>query len=697
MQLWNRADKLKMLVIWGENESFTKHLWSSLLALREGLLWMVPCLMLSSLILFVASIGDFLYAERPSWVEASFTLHSELTAIFPFLLTAAISYILAMQYRMPRPPIALLSIAYLVVLRQLIPEENVMLMYSVIMAIVTPLYFIPIISWLVKQKWFELTSLDSAGQIVKETLNLVLPAIVVAGITILINTGFIAFVSSMTSFDFRSLDYANDPYSFGMIFSVLNSVFWFFGIHGYYALLPMVELLNEAIDLNYSVVISGGEAFYHMNLSLMGSFVFIGGSGATFSLIVAMLVISKQQSLRVIALASIPIAAINVNELLLFGLPIIFNPRLLVPFILVPLVNVVVSLFAVESGWVASPSVSLPFNSPILVNAWIATHGDLAAIGLQLFNILLGALIYGPFVFGLERSYSKHSIYFSALDTTYTRRQEEALTLNDDPISIMQAKAKQEISLQSHLESISNKEFCLEYQPQVDAESMEIIGCEALVRAVDKHGNIEYPNRFLPWLEQAGMMKDLDLWVVKRVVSDIDYWIRKDVDLEVSINITPQTLMDDRMLQEVERLVVPFAGKIHFEITEQTLLSDRRKMTLALNRLHLLGVKIHIDDFGTGFSSLSYLNKFDIDAIKIDRSFVIALDTEKGLKVFNSLLSIAEELQLDVVVEGVEKDTQLEVVPCKSGVSVQGWYFSKSLSRNDFVNYYLENKSEKKY
>lgn len=151
MQIWNRADKLKMLIFRGDQESFTKHLWSSLLALREGMLWTVPCLMLSSIVLFIAAIGDFFHSERPVWVELSFTVYSELTAIFPILLTASISSILAMQYRLPRPPVALLSIAYLVVVQELIPDEQVMVMYSVIMAIVTPLYFVPILSWSVKQ------------------------------------------------------------------------------------------------------------------------------------------------------------------------------------------------------------------------------------------------------------------------------------------------------------------------------------------------------------------------------------------------------------------------------------------------------------------------------------------------------------------------------------------------------------------
>ncbi len=116
-------------------------------------------------------------------------------------------------------------------------------------------------------------------------------------------------------------------------------------------------------------------------------------------------------------------------------------------------------------------------------------------------------------------------------------------------------------------------------------------------------------------------------------------------------------------------------------------MSDEAQLTYAFNRLHLIGAKIYIDDFGTGFSSLSYLNKFSIDAIKIDRAFVLALSHDKGQKVFNSILSVADELSLAVVIEGVETKEQLSFVPQDDRVSVQGWYYAKSLDVERLVEY----------
>ena len=107
--------------------------------------------------------------------------------------------------------------------------------------------------------------------------------------------------------------------------------------------------------------------------------------------------------------------------------------------------------------------------------------------------------------------------------------------------------------------------------------------------------------------------------------------------------------------------------------------------------IELSNKAVHIDDFGTGYSSLSYLNKFDVDVIKVDRSFVLSLENEKGEKVFKSIMSIAKELEMGVVVEGVETDQQLNfIVEENDPVAIQGWYYSKSLSLNQFVEYVLK-------
>ncbi|PNH89737.1 diguanylate phosphodiesterase [Vibrio diazotrophicus] len=656
-------------------------------AIRQGMIWLIPCLMLSSLALFVACIAEFYIGSRPSWVQAFYDMNSAVGDVFPYLMTATISYLLAMQWRIPRPPMALLSILYLVISASLIKTNSTLEMLYIVMAIVTPLYAIPFIAYLFSLKALHVTSSESAGAMVKESLNLVLPAIITLAMVILVNFVILEALSLFSFDHLLTFDYANNPYIFGSVFAVLNSTLWFLGIHGYYALLPMVELLQQASDLTYSTVAAGGTAPYVMNLSFMGTFVFIGGSGSTLSLVIALLLFSRQKTLRLIAIASIPIGLINVNEILLFGLPIIFNPRLFLPFLLAPLANVIIGLTAVNLGWVPIPSVSVPFNAPVLVNALIATHGDWHSVALQALNLAVGILIYLPAVKATNKVLGEREIRIASLDTTYMRRQEEAKTLTDDPIILAQQKEHHQARVEKQIQNMSQKEFCLEYQPQVAKHSGAVVGCEALVRAIDDQGNLLPPSSFLPWLESAGLMKDMDLWVFKRVSKDIVYWNQLGIYVPVSVNITPHTLVDDEYLEKIISAIGEVSDQIHVEITEETLLVEEQALQRALERLHAMKVKIYIDDFGTGYSSLSYLNRFDIDAFKIDRSFVLALDTHRGRKVFASLQSVATELDLAVVVEGVETQQQLDAIADHPNLSIQGWLFSRSLKPEDFINY----------
>ncbi|ENO3962342.1 PTS sugar transporter subunit IIC/EAL domain-containing protein [Vibrio vulnificus] len=665
----------------------SKRLAPSLQAIREGMIWLIPCLMLSAFALFFASMGEFVGGGRSGWINALYDVHNAIASFFPYLMTATISYVLAMQWKLARPPMALLSIIFLLIVGHVVPADDTLKMFHIVIAIVTPLYAIPILAHLLHVPQLRITNSDSGGRLVKESLNLVLPALLTAFIVVVINYLIFSMISFGDGLKLVQLDYANEPYEFGITFAAMNSLLWFLGVHGYYALLPLVELLQQASSLNYSTFVAGGEGHYAMNLSMMGTFVFIGGSGATLSLVVAMLLFAKQKSLKLIAIASIPIGLINVNEILLFGLPIILNPRMFLPFFLTPAVHVVTTLLAIEIGVIDVPSASVPFNAPIIINAWLATSGDWGGVLLQLFNIAVGVVIYYPSVRNLNRLYSNREIKIDFLDTVYVRRREEADTLKDDPIATANDRARRAQEVEQRLEHIGSKEFCLEYQPQVSHQTGRVVGCEALIRAIEPDGTLVYPGTFLPWLEEAGLMKDVDLWVLKTVAKDIQEWNRIGLYVPVSINLTPAFLADQECMDKLEYILAPVASQVHIEITEETLLVDEQVLARSFNLLHQLGVAVYIDDFGTGFSSLSYLNRFEVDAIKVDRSFVLALDNEKGKKVFMSLLSVAEQLGLEVVIEGVESQQQLNHIPAKEHISIQGWYYSRSLQHNSFTQY----------
>nr|WP_254868967.1 EAL domain-containing protein [Vibrio hepatarius] len=652
------------------------------------MVWLIPCLMLSSFSLFFASIGEFAVGNRTTWIEQLYSLHSAIADFFPYLMTAAISYVLAMQWRLPRPPVMLLVVVFLLTISQILPSGVMLRTFQIVIAISTPIYAVPMLAKLLQIDAIKLTSTDSAGRIVKESLNFIIPSILTFIVVLLVNYAVFGVIQSIHLIEDIRIDYANQPTMFGVVFAALNSVIWFLGMHGYYALLPMVDLLQEASNLNQATILVGGQVIYDMNLSFMGAFVFLGGSGATFSLVLALLWFSDQRSLRLLALASIPIGLLNINEILLFGLPIILNPRLFWPFLFAPIANVLTSMSAVSLGLVPSPSVSVPFNSPLLLNAWMATDGAFAAVLLQVINIGIGIAIYFPSVRALNTNASKTDIHLSAFDTTYSRRKEEAEMLTDDPIARAQVKEKDNLLVEKQLVIIGQRDFCLEYQPQVCPNSGKTVGCEALIRSIDSNGSVKYPGTFLPWLEKAKLMKDVDLWVFKQVIKDLDKMQQQGVFVPVSINVSPDTLMDSEYLAKIEKLVLPYANYIHIEITEDTLLVDEQRIKEAFKYFHSMGIPVHIDDFGTGYSSLSYLNKFDVDVIKVDRSFVLSLENEKGEKVFKSIMSIAKELEMGVVVEGVETDRQLNfIVEENDPVAIQGWYYSKSLPLDKFVEY----------
>ncbi|OLQ90841.1 diguanylate phosphodiesterase [Vibrio ponticus] len=668
-------------------ESLKKIMADQLQAIRESLLWILPCLMIISLTLFTASLGEFLFGNEEPWVKAVFELYHFVNELFPILLTAALAYILAMRWRLPRPPIALVLIVYLSIFDQLFGVRDTTVVFELLISLVTPLYAVPLIAYIYSLRWMKFVTNNHLGRIVKESLNLILPSIIVGIIVLTVNSSLIIAIEATNVSNLFSIEYSDSPLGFGAIFAMVNSMFWFVGIHGYYALLPMVDVLQSAVDsAHYQMELQGTTEFI-INHSSMAVFTFLGGAGATLGLVLALLFFSNNKAFRLIALASLPLGMLNINEVLLFGLPIIFNPRLFIPFFLAPVINTVIAYLVIGGGWVSVPITNMPFSSPVFFNAWIVTQGDMNACLLQLFNIFVSCLVYAPFVLMLNRTTSDRTILFSSLDTTYSRRAEEAHTLSDDRVSQMVTAQKQQQDLELKLHTFSDKEFCLHYQPQVCRVTGQVVGCEALIRSVDKNGNIEYPGSFLPAFEQAGLMKDIDRWAVIQTVHDLKIAIAEGWAIPTSVNLTPETILDSELMKQIAGYISRVGEYVHVEITEESLLRDREKVSSALHALHKVGAKICIDDFGSGYSSLSYLSMFDVDVIKIDRTFMTTLENAKGQKVFNGLISVAQDLNLAVVAEGVETETQLERIPLRNHLAIQGWYYSKSLPHQALREY----------
>ncbi len=654
----------------------------TLRAIRDGLLGVVPCLILSATLLLISVCLQMAGADQ-SRVAVFSELHSRITVAIPYLVTASIAYMIAIQLHLPRLPVLFLNVAYLICVDQLMEQFNgAARMLFLLSALLIPIWATRGLAILHAQSWCQLTRAEGAGSQVRDTLNFIIPGMLVAAAVILVMLGVILVLPDPKWINYYLfLDAANEPYEVGLTYSILNSLLWFFGVHVYHALLPVLEGLNQALMLNHTTVMAGGSGLeYPMNTSFLGAFVFIGGSGATLSLALALLVTTRVKALRVLALASLPFAFMNVNELLLFGLPIIFNPRLLIPFMLVPAANVLLGLTVIQAGWVQAPFMDVPFNSPIVLNAYLATGGDAGAVLLQFANLAVGMLLYRPFVRGLETRFEEgQGAVMRSIETLFSRRFEEAQYQSQDPVTDGLRERQSKIQLQRDLGELGDYEFLLEYQPQVDPVTGQVTGVEALVRAESSDGRLLSPAQFLPQLERGGVLKTLDLWVAEEACRQADEWADRGYTFPVSINISAEGLSSPEVIDTLTNLLTECHGRVAVEITEDSLSASPETVRHHIERIRELDVQVHIDDFGTGFSALGYLSQYPIDVIKVDRSFVNALETDKGSKVFNGILSFAEALELGVIVEGVETEQQLAYVLNTDRVSVQGWLYSRSL------------------
>ncbi|MRK21231.1 bifunctional diguanylate cyclase/phosphodiesterase [Pseudomonas sp. JG-B] len=234
--------------------------------------------------------------------------------------------------------------------------------------------------------------------------------------------------------------------------------------------------------------------------------------------------------------------------------------------------------------------------------------------------------------------------------------------------------------------ALQNGEFVLHYQPIVCLASGALVGVEALVRWQVPEGDLVYPGEFIQVAEDTGLILPLGLWVLREACRSVARWQRElptQPPLTVSINLSARQFAQHDLVLQVGAIINEtgiLPDCVHLEITESVSMADSERTIIVLQQLHDLGVRISIDDFGTGYSSLSYLHRFRLDVLKIDRSFMIQLDQcPEGLQIVQTILSLARNLGLEVVAEGVETQRHLTILKSLGCDFGQGYYFAKPL------------------
>ncbi|WP_420591443.1 EAL domain-containing protein [Bacterioplanoides sp.] len=225
-------------------------------------------------------------------------------------------------------------------------------------------------------------------------------------------------------------------------------------------------------------------------------------------------------------------------------------------------------------------------------------------------------------------------------------------------------------------------ELQLYYQPQVCLQTGQLIGAEALMRWHHPTEGIIPPGRFLPVAEDNGLMPELDAWALRSACSTLARWQSAgNQPISVAVNITQPTFVAGGLVELLQRLLNEFsidASWLELEITEGALLEPTPQVLDTIAGLKSLGISLAIDDFGTGYSSLAYLHRYQVDKLKIDRSFVNSIEEDdEGRVITTTIISLAKGLGLKVLAEGVETESQLVFLRDNQCESYQGFYFSR--------------------
>ena len=468
----------------------------------------------------------------------------------------------------------------------------------------------------------------------------------------------------------------------GFFFVFLSSLLWFFGIHGSDTLEDVMQThFVPGLAENQAAAAAGTAPAAVLTKEFFDCFVLMGGCGAAICLLIAILIFSRSRARRGLGLTAAFPMIFNINELMVFGLPIIYNPTMLIPFLAVPLVCYSVAYFAVSLGLVPMITSEVAWTTPILLGGFRAT-GSVAGSILQLVNVILGVLIYFPFVRMLDKqseSTARHN--FDAFMDYFRANEQEFSSLRlVDMDDVYGHFAK---SLCAELRHGLEKGIVLAYQPQYHYDG-HCVGVESLLRWHHPVYGMLYPPLVVKLAEEGGFLAALEEAVLVKALEDRPDVLRRfGRNAKLSVNVTGTTVVTPRFMQfcRQQNAKTPFRGlNLCLEVTEQAALSFNDETLEALRSLRDMGLLLAIDDFSMGQTSLNYLKDNLFSLIKLDGSLVKGLFTHKNCReIISSITQLADTLNLKVLAEYVETEEDRAVLHEIGCDLYQGWLYSPAV------------------
>ncbi|MDH3461957.1 MAG: GGDEF domain-containing phosphodiesterase, partial [Burkholderiaceae bacterium] len=272
----------------------------------------------------------------------------------------------------------------------------------------------------------------------------------------------------------------------------------------------------------------------------------------------------------------------------------------------------------------------------------------------------------------------------------YAAKSKQSGVVVYDPT--LDSSSQHSLSLLTELRTaVDNEQLRLFLQPKIALDSGRVVGAEALVRWQHPQRGMVQPMQFIPFAEQTGFIRVLTGWMIEQCSSRSRTLRAQGLDLKFAINLSTRDLLDQDLPARLERLLACDAMDprlLCMEITESAIMDDPQRAMRTLRQLHDMGLRLSIDDFGTGYSSLAYLKLLPIHELKIDKSFVMAMERDRAdLKIVRSTIDLAHNLGLSVVAEGVENAQTWAVLSALKCDEAQGYFMAKPMPEADFADW----------
>ncbi len=517
----------------------------------------------------------------------------------------------------------------------------------------------------------------------------IIPLGIVSGIFAVLNM-LLAYVFHVSSFQMLFTNLINHIFenmgrSLGtaVLFEALLNLLWFFGIHGNDVLESACQnIFVPAIDVNNELIRQGLPATEIYSKTFFDVFVIMGGCGGVLCLLLVILFFGKRRSNRNLArFAALPML-FNISEMMVFGLPIVFNPVFLIPFLCVPVVLTLVSSFAIQMGFVPVPIHTVEWTTPILLGGYLATDSIAGSI-LQLINVGIGMLIYYPFVRLFEEESLRNAEFRMERlvrilqESEETRNPVSLLTFRNDIGAVARGLADDLVfQMRTGLP-------VMYYQPQFDADG-ECIGAEALLRWKHSLYGMVYPPLIVKLAEESDKLLALEKSVFQAVFHDMErlYSVFGE-NAKISVNATGGTIQSDdfeQFLQQLKEEYPAYCRNVVIEITEQAALQINEKLIERLTRIQNLGFGLAIDDFSMGNTSIKYLQTNLFSLIKLDGALSKGvMNNSRSRNIIASIAKLSSDFGIRVLAEYVETKEQQKILADAGCCWYQGYLYSPAV------------------